>query len=138
MLVMLSKPKSATTKLVQVRSNIVHHCNSIMLLCSTNLIIINHILKWSFCLVDCEWDAFGSWSQCSASCGGGRQSRSRVIKVNATVGGQPCEGPKTQSRSCSSIPCPRKLSKLIFSFRASVLRDYDKPYMLVHQTSVSP
>ena len=30
--------------------------------------------------------------------------------------------------------------KLLFSFRASVktLREYDKPYMLAHQTSVSP
>ncbi|XP_076821195.1 uncharacterized protein LOC143467999 [Clavelina lepadiformis] len=44
-----------------------------------------------------DWD---DWSECSASCGGGVEKRTRLCD------GVGCEGDKEQARSCNSEPCP--------------------------------
>nr|XP_026691172.1 hemicentin-1-like isoform X1 [Ciona intestinalis] len=59
------------------------------------------------CPVDCVWDSWASYGTCSASCGGGRQGRERVILVNAACGGRQCSGPETESRTCNDLNCPR-------------------------------
>ena len=45
-----------------------------------------------------------SWGQCSASCLGGLQVRSRNYKPEA-YGGKPCSGNTTQSRVCNDGAC---------------------------------
>jgi len=47
-----------------------------------------------------SWSSWGQWSSCSATCGGGRQARSRVCSRN---GG--CPGFISEFRSCSNLPC---------------------------------
>nr|XP_040563799.1 uncharacterized protein LOC121114036 isoform X11 [Lepeophtheirus salmonis] len=59
------------------------------------------------CPVNCEWSNFGQWSSCSATCGGGRQTRRRNIRRRASGSGRPCLGEKAETRSCSTNPCSR-------------------------------
>ena len=56
-------------------------------------------------LVDCKWSVYGRWSQCSKSCGGGVQSRFRVIQTPARGGGRDCVGSKEDTRTCNVPPC---------------------------------
>jgi len=56
--------------------------------------------------VDCEWDDYGNWTQCSKSCGGGTQIRTREIKTQARNGGARCDGTNTDLQLCNEFPCP--------------------------------
>lgn len=59
------------------------------------------------CAVDGGWGNYGAWSACSASCGGGSQTRSRKCNDPApSNGGANCVGPAQQSRDCNTSPCP--------------------------------
>ena len=48
---------------------------------------------------------WSEWSACTAPCGGGSQTRSRIIQVPASNGGT-CEGQMTETRSCNLDACP--------------------------------
>ncbi|XP_063157945.1 SCO-spondin-like [Candoia aspera] len=53
------------------------------------------------------WGAWGPWTACTFSCGGGMRSRSRACDSPAPRGGGDyCEGPPTQVDACSLNPCP--------------------------------
>jgi hypothetical protein len=58
------------------------------------------------CPIDCEWGAWGAWSQCSASCGPGTFSRNRHKAINASHGGKKCQGESEESHACTLKPCP--------------------------------
>jgi len=65
------------------------------------------------CPVDCQWVPWSDWSGCSASCGGGTRSQSRVVEVTPQWGGLECEthnelgGPATEkTETCNEHPCP--------------------------------
>ncbi|XP_065193054.1 hornerin-like [Sycon ciliatum] len=49
------------------------------------------------------WDVWSSWSQCSSSCGGGIQRRSRECRSNES---SLCVGESRQQRKCGSVACP--------------------------------
>ncbi|XP_029005418.1 SCO-spondin [Betta splendens] len=57
------------------------------------------------CDVDCEWSTWSRWSTCSASCGSGRRSSTRVVLQPHQYGGAPCEGPDQRSSSCTAPDC---------------------------------
>ena len=59
--------------------------------------------------VDCEYSAFGPWSECSRRCGGGFRSRERNIQILARRGGKPCRGGSRETQICNKQPCPRKM-----------------------------
>ena len=52
--------------------------------------------------------AWGNWNGCSATCGGGSQSRTYIITQYASNGGSDCSSANgdTQSQSCGSEACP--------------------------------
>jgi len=51
------------------------------------------------------WTEWSSWTDCSKSCGEGRQSRMReCITEGQSV--LDCSGPRVQLRSCNEHPCP--------------------------------
>ncbi|XP_076802146.1 uncharacterized protein LOC143446411 isoform X2 [Clavelina lepadiformis] len=54
------------------------------------------------------WEDFGKWSDCSATCGGGSQTRKRMCKdgANPRVISNGCIGEGIEKRSCNTIPCP--------------------------------
>lgn len=51
-------------------------------------------------LVAASWSTWGSWSGCSATCGGGRQARTRQCR-----NGNTCIGTATQYRDCNKQTC---------------------------------
>nr|XP_023676690.1 ADAMTS-like protein 1 isoform X2 [Paramormyrops kingsleyae] len=50
---------------------------------------------------DTLWDAWGSWSECSRSCGGGASYSLRRCLSSRT-----CEGQNIKYRTCSNVDCP--------------------------------
>ncbi|XP_078378153.1 SCO-spondin-like isoform X5 [Oculina patagonica] len=59
------------------------------------------------CPVDGNWTAWGDWGQCSVTCAGGTQSRSRTCtNPPPQYGGQECDGESKDIRPCNEHPCP--------------------------------
>eukprot|EP01065_Artemidia_motanka_P028766 TRINITY_DN3437_c0_g1_i1.p1 TRINITY_DN3437_c0_g1~~TRINITY_DN3437_c0_g1_i1.p1 ORF type:complete len:1567 (+),score=470.06 TRINITY_DN3437_c0_g1_i1:61-4761(+) len=54
--------------------------------------------------IPCTVSAWGAWGQCSATCGGGTQARTRTITRAASNGGTACP-PLQDSRSCNTQGC---------------------------------
>lgn len=61
---------------------------------------------WVPCPIDCQWDSWGDWSVCSATCAGGERKRHRRTKQVALHGGRLCEGHPNHVQTCNSQPCP--------------------------------
>eukprot|EP00397_Hematodinium_sp_SG-2012_P006578 GEMP01006612.1.p1 GENE.GEMP01006612.1~~GEMP01006612.1.p1 ORF type:complete len:1075 (+),score=211.21 GEMP01006612.1:97-3225(+) len=65
--------------------------------------------------VDAEWGSWDdSFGECSASCGGGYQSRSRCIKVHGNHCGKSLSGEMTDYKSCNEHPCNNVLLDCAF------------------------
>ena len=84
---------------------------------SCKLIMFNDIIIPLFCLkccfmsldaVDCVWNEFEEWSACTKDCGGGKRSRSRTIKTEASNGGRKCTGVTSEQESCNTHGCKGK------------------------------
>ncbi|XP_070563732.1 A disintegrin and metalloproteinase with thrombospondin motifs adt-1-like [Ptychodera flava] len=59
----------------------------------------------AFCPIDGRWYQWGSWSECSMSCGSGERSRYRECE-EPQFGGEPCSGPRNDTETCNTNPCP--------------------------------
>ena len=58
--------------------------------------------------VDGGYSDFGDWSECSAECGGGTQTRTRTCTNPAPAnGGADCVGDNSETRECNPQRCPR-------------------------------
>lgn len=57
------------------------------------------------CPVDCVVSAFGSYDQCSKTCGTGSQTKRRSIDVPAAYGGKGCAS-LSATRDCNTQACP--------------------------------
>jgi len=55
--------------------------------------------------MDCLWDAWDIWEECSRSCGGGSQRRERSMKVQAQDGGKQCTGLRFEVKDCNKNAC---------------------------------
>ena len=64
----------------------------------------------SFTGRNCVWSRYGSWSECSQSCGGGEQVRVRRVKTQAAGGGRECRGGTRERRKCNQVSCPVRLT----------------------------
>ncbi|PAA54099.1 hypothetical protein BOX15_Mlig015709g1 [Macrostomum lignano] len=59
------------------------------------------------CPVNGGWGAWGQWGDCSLSCGGGNQLRSRQCdSPRPQNGGGACVGTASDGRQCNTDPCP--------------------------------
>ena len=57
--------------------------------------------------VDGGYTDFGDWSECSAECGGGTQTRTRTCTNPAPAnGGADCVGDSSETRECNTQACP--------------------------------
>ena len=60
--------------------------------------------------VDGSWAEWRDWSDCSVSCGGGVQNRSRpCTNPPPAFGGETCPGESDETRACNEDPCPSKV-----------------------------
>lgn len=57
------------------------------------------------CAVDCKVTEWSQWSECSATCGGGKQSRLRKVAVGSRYGGAACPSLE-ETKDCNQTPCP--------------------------------
>ena len=62
---------------------------------------------WCVCvcasyIVEATWSDWSSWSECTASCGGGRRTRRRSCQ-----GGNTCVGRLTEYSDCNTESCPQ-------------------------------
>ena len=58
------------------------------------------------CPRSCEWGAYGPWSACSKTCGGGTRTRTRSVARRAEPGGGNCEGQAQEVQFCATDSCP--------------------------------
>ena len=59
------------------------------------------------CHVNGGWSNPGEWSACSAACGGGTQSRSKICNNPAPAnGGADCSGEASETQACNENACP--------------------------------
>lgn len=59
--------------------------------------------------VDCIVSEWSEWSDCSAACGGGTQTRTRTVVTPPSGGGVACPELE-ESRSCNEDPCTTNIS----------------------------
>uniref|UniRef100_A0A8D2KTM3 Hemicentin 1 n=1 Tax=Varanus komodoensis TaxID=61221 RepID=A0A8D2KTM3_VARKO len=59
------------------------------------------------CPVDGQWSEWGSWEECSRTCGQGNKTRTRACShPPAQHGGKPCDGHAVEASICNMRPCP--------------------------------
>ena len=58
-------------------------------------------------VADYDWETWGEWSACNATCGGGQRSRSRrcVDGVSGSQDQSQCTGNGEQTESCNTHAC---------------------------------
>jgi hypothetical protein len=76
--------------------------------------------------VNCAVSNWSSWGSCTASCGGGTQTRTRTIVTQPTLGGLTCPA-LSEQQSCNTEACPTYYALCIPS-QYGVGRLYCKPY----------
>jgi len=59
-------------------------------------------------VVPCEVAAWTAWTQCTLTCGGGLQTRSRAITQVSVGGGPGCEDSLEEMQPCNTQPCKPK------------------------------
>ena len=68
---------------------------------------MNLALQSYYNSVNGGWSDYGAWSDCSADCGGGTQTRTRTCTNPAPAyGGADCFGEATETQNCSEMECP--------------------------------
>eukprot|EP00386_Alphamonas_edax_P009062 GDKI01029793.1.p1 GENE.GDKI01029793.1~~GDKI01029793.1.p1 ORF type:complete len:160 (+),score=52.59 GDKI01029793.1:1-480(+) len=55
---------------------------------------------------DCQVTEWSQWEQCSVTCGGGQQSRSRSVSVQPANGGAACPTELAETQGCNADACP--------------------------------
>ncbi|OWF44661.1 SCO-spondin-like [Mizuhopecten yessoensis] len=63
------------------------------------------------CIIDGAWGQWNSWSQCTVTCGGGKQARTRVCDDPMPAnGGLACSGDSAVLGDCNPISCPAAMA----------------------------
>jgi len=55
--------------------------------------------------VHCAWAAWGAWGTCSATCGEGKQSATRIVATAQLNGGRACTGETAKTQTCQIQKC---------------------------------
>ena len=80
--------------------------------------------SWYVFSVNGGWSSWGTWSSCSATCGGGQHERTRSCSnPTPSNGGNECSGNSIQSDDCNTHACPGK-TKLLLLFFTKLWKGY--------------
>ena len=60
-------------------------------------------------IVNCKWEEYSSWSDCSLTCGEGFKVRYRKTEQKARNGGKDCSGSYEDTTNCETKPCEGNL-----------------------------
>ena len=63
-------------------------------------------MKYGSLSVDCQLGQWAGWESCTAPCGGGTQTSTRVILQEAAHGGAACAGDLNRVQGCNTNDCP--------------------------------
>ena len=66
--------------------------------------------------VDCRWGAWGTWTECTKTCGGGTRQGVRKIEREAKNGGVPCTGSTKRTVACNTQSCPGNKWAHLYNF----------------------
>jgi hypothetical protein len=58
------------------------------------------------CPINCEFENWSGWEECTVTCGNGKRSRDRGEAVSAAHGGEACVGPTDEEEACNEFECP--------------------------------
>ena len=76
-------------------------------------------LNINFSPVDCQVGVWTQWSECSATCGNGTETRNRNVTTQTVNEGEKCPD-LHENRTCNTNPCPgkmrMKLYKVLFGY----------------------
>ena len=86
-----------------------------------------------FILVDGGWNE-PEWSECSATCGGGTQTRTRTCTNPAPAhGGLDCQGQSIETQNCFNPPCPSKFLLDVSAHNTSIISKFPLFHVLLSQ-----
>ena len=71
--------------------------------------------------MNCEWSQWSKWSICSQSCGGGKRTSKRTVRIESKQGGEECSGEDVREETCNLHPCPGKPIKMRIYFSEFLL-----------------
>ena len=68
----------------------------------------------SFKSVDCTWGGWEPWGDCTKTCGGGVQLRTRLFFAGNS--GKMCSGQSASMQECNQTPCPTQTADKTWFF----------------------
>jgi len=74
--------------------------------CPPNLANETRNCNTQCCAIPCSWTVWGGFSQCTATCGGGQQTRTRTM-TPPVCGGTTCPEPNSETVDCNTQCCPK-------------------------------
>ncbi|ESO90279.1 hypothetical protein LOTGIDRAFT_123434 [Lottia gigantea] len=77
--------------------------------------------------VDGNWGEWSDYSNCSTTCGGGTQNRTRLCdNPEPSNGGSTCSPPGSETRSCNPVSCIGSTLFFISDIFAAILVDEER------------
>ena len=73
--------------------------------CPGNIIAKHYCFTFSFLEIVTEWQDWGEWSPCTATCGPGFEFRARACLQALPGGDETCPGDSTDTRNCNLEVC---------------------------------
>merc|ERR1719300_1584747 len=89
------------------------------------------------CPVDCVVGAFGAWGDCSATCSGGKQTRTRSVTTAAAHGGAACPALE-EEQECNTTACPTTPAPVADPSTPAPIADPSTPVPIADPSTPAP
>ena len=66
-----------------------------------------------------DWE---EWSGCSATCGGGKRGRVKVVRTEPACGGEPCSGDIHDIGDCNEEACESEFKSIISHYQHNIFK----------------
>ena len=119
--VVLSRAKETPLRPRTARSENVQVC------CCQSLINCISFSNYIFVVVHAQWQEWGQWSGCTATCGNGTQVRARACGEAEYGGDEVCHGDSTETQDCTVADCPSEFQHQMPHYPKT--KSVDLPYL---------